>query len=118
MIPLTEIRRLAYAAGRAARSARDSMGEPGAHGPRFPDMQWSCHRRARPGPPPPRLADDVPVAVCGGFADVDLRHRATQTAGKRNPDRKLWGPRSAAVVALSLQAGIVHERASDTGCRR
>ena len=68
-------------------------------------------------PPAPGLADDAPVAVRVDFAELDLRQRVKQAGGKWNPDRKVWELRYADVVALTLEARIVDDRASDTRCR-
>ena len=63
------------------------------------------------------MADDTLVAVRVGFAEVELRQRVKQAGGKWNPSRKTWDLRYAHVVALKLEARIVEEAASDTGCR-
>jgi hypothetical protein len=68
-------------------------------------------------PPAPRVADDALVGVRVGFAEVELRHRVKQAGGKWNPSRKAWELRYAHVLALKLEARIVKEGASHTGCR-
>ena len=68
-------------------------------------------------PPAPRFADDAVAAVRVGFAEVELRQRVKQAGGNWNPSHKVWELRYAHVVALKLQARIVEEEASDTGCR-
>ncbi len=68
-------------------------------------------------PPAPPCADDALVPVRVGFAEVELRHRVKQAGGKWNPSRQPWELRYAHVVALKLEARIVEEGASHTGCR-
>ena len=68
-------------------------------------------------PPAPRLADDALVAMRAGFAGVELRQRVKQADGNWNSSRKTWELRYTHVVALKLQARIVDDAPSDTGCR-
>lgn len=68
-------------------------------------------------PPAPRVADDALMAVRVGFAEVEMRQQVKQAGGEWNPSRKVWELRYAQVVALKLEARIVEEATSYTGCR-
>ena len=68
-------------------------------------------------PPGARLRDDAVVAVRVAFAEAELRQRLKRAGGRWNPDRKVWELPYADVAALGLEARIVEEQASDTGCR-
>ena len=82
---------------------------------RFKTVELIVAQRAW-DPPPPRFPDGALVAVRVGFAEVELRQRVKQAGGSWNPSRKAWALRYTHVVALKLQARIVEEIASDTGC--
>jgi hypothetical protein len=49
-----------------------------------------------------------------GFAEVEMRDRVKQAGGKWNRRRKVWDMRYDRVVALTLEARIVEEEASNT----
>lgn len=51
------------------------------------------------------------------FAEAELRQRVKQAGARWNPDRKLWELPYREAVALKLQARIVAEPASNSGCR-
>ena len=65
-------------------------------------------------PPAPRFTAETIVGVRIGFAEVDLRERVKQAGGKWNRSRKVWELRYDQVVALTLDARIVEEEASNT----
>jgi hypothetical protein len=65
-------------------------------------------------PPAPRFTADTIVGVRIGFAEVDMRERVKQAGGKWNRSRKVWELRYDQVVALTLEARIVEEEASNT----
>ena len=65
-------------------------------------------------PPAPRFTAETIVGVRIGFAEVDLRERVKQAGGKWNRSRKVWELRYDQVVALTLEARIVEEEASNT----
>src|SRR5213594_817513 len=65
-------------------------------------------------PPAPRFTADTIVGVRIGFAEVDIRERVKQAGGKWNRSRKVWELRYDQVVALTLEARIVEEKASNT----
>ncbi len=49
-----------------------------------------------------------------GFAEVELREQMKQAGGKWNCSRKVWELRYEHVVALTLEARIVEEKASNS----
>ena len=65
-------------------------------------------------PPALRFTADTIVGVRIGFAEVDMRERVKQAGGKWNRSRKVWELRYDQVVALTLEARIVEEKASNT----
>jgi hypothetical protein len=65
-------------------------------------------------PPAPRFTAGTIVGVRIGFAEVDMRERVKQAGGKWNRSRKVWELRYDQVVALTLEARIVEEEASNT----
>ncbi len=69
-------------------------------------------------PPPPRFAADAMVGVRVGFAEVELREQVKQAGGKWHRSRKVWELRDDHVVALTLEARIVEEKASHSRDQR
>ncbi|MBI2207343.1 MAG: hypothetical protein HYU41_26225 [Candidatus Rokubacteria bacterium] len=68
-------------------------------------------------PPSARLPADQIVGLHVAFAEAELRQRVKQAGARWNPDRKLWEMRYRQAVALKLEARIVAEPASNSGCR-
>ena len=67
-------------------------------------------------PPRPRFAHDQIVGLRVAFADVAVRDRVKQAGGTWNPERRVWQLRYDRVVALGLNARVVDEPASKSGC--
>jgi hypothetical protein len=65
-------------------------------------------------PPAPRFTAETMVGVRVGFAEADMRERVKQAGGKWNRSHKVWDMRYDQVVALTLEARIVEEEASNT----
>jgi hypothetical protein len=68
-------------------------------------------------PPRPRPAADQIVGLRVAFAEAAVRQQVKQAGARWNPDRRLWEMRYQQAVTLKLEARIVPEAASNTGCQ-
>src|SRR5881409_726988 len=63
-----------------------------------------------------RFGDDQVVGLRVAYAEVAVRDRVKRAGGRWNPERRVWQLRYDRVVALGLNARIVVEPASSSGC--
>jgi hypothetical protein len=84
---------------------------------RFKTVELIVAERDWEPSPPPRFADDVPVAVRLDFGEVELRQRVKQAGGSGIPTARCGNCATLMLWRPSWTPGS-DERASDTGCRR